>query len=260
MADPATPAATTESQGATVVPTPESGSRDAAPAPAAPRRGAEEHDPARQVSRLTIEAGQRAYAAASDGSNKDTRNGGGEGRHDSRAQIEASPETPSTPTATPFQVVVDRPVPPVAVTIAGAVVVAPGAVEADVATELTAHVVQSIRLQAMGSGGEAIVRLRPDYLGELVVAVKVENGAVSAALRSDTPAVRRWVESNEATLRLALAEHGLQLDRLTISDEAPSTETGAREREDRQEHEDESQPQSRRQRKPAPDATFEVVV
>lgn len=137
---------------------------------------------------------------------------------------------------------------------------APGAVEADVATELTAHVVQSIRLQAMGSGGEAIVRLRPDYLGELVVAVKVENGAVSAALRSDTPAVRRWVESNEATLRLALAEHGLQLDRLTISDEAPSTETGAREREDRQEHEDESQPQSRRQRKPAPDATFEVVV
>ena len=137
---------------------------------------------------------------------------------------------------------------------------APEAVDAAVATELPAQVVQSIRMQAIGNGGEAIIRLRPDYLGELVVAVKVENGAVSAALRSDTPAVRRWVESNEATLRQALAEHGLQLDRLTVSDEAPTAEGGEREHQDQKEHEDESQPQSRRQRKAAPDATFEVIV
>lgn len=260
MEDPAVPAATTESHGATVVPTPESAPRDAAPASAAPRRSAEKDDPARQVSRITVEAGQRAYAAASEGSKKDTQTGCGEGRHDSRANIEASPATPSTPTATPFQVVVDRPVPPVAVTVGGAVVVAPEAVEAAVATELPAQVVQSIRIKAIDGGGEAIVRLRPDYLGELVVAVKVENGAVIAALQSEVPAVRKWVENNEATLRQALAEHGLQLARLTVSDEAPTAEGGERGHRDQKEHQDESQPQPRRQRKAAPDATFEVIV
>lgn len=135
---------------------------------------------------------------------------------------------------------------------------APETVEAAVATELPAQVVHSIRMQALGNGGEAIVRLRPDYLGELVVAVKVENGAVSAALQSDTPAVRRWVESNEATLRQALAEHGLQLERLTITDEAPSSETDDETRRNQRQHEEESQP--RRQRKVAPDATFEIIV
>jgi flagellar hook-length control protein FliK len=123
--------------------------------------------------------------------------------------------------------------------------------------------VQSIRLQAIAGGGEAVVRLRPDYLGELVVVVKVTNGAVTAALQSDTPAVRRWVEANEATLRLGLAEHGLQLDRLTVSGDAPVAETGEREpqRDGRSPGDDESQqPESRRRRPQDPEATFEVIV
>jgi flagellar hook-length control protein FliK len=253
--------ATAQGQGTSAVPTPEPAPRDTALASAAVHRGAEKHDPTRQASRITAEAGQRAYAAAaSEGAKKDTQNGFGQGRHDDRGTVEASSATPSTPAAAPFQVVADRPAPPVAATVGAAVVVAPEAVEAAAAIALPAQVVQSIRMQATHGGGEAIVRLNPEYLGELVVAVKVENGAVSAALQSDTPAVRKWVESNEATLRQALAEHGLQLDRLTVSDEPPATESGERGHQDQQEHEDESQPQSRRQRKKAPDATFEVVV
>jgi flagellar hook-length control protein FliK len=253
--------ATALGQGTSVVPTPESVPREGASALPDARRGADKHDPTRQVSRVNVEAGQRAYAAAaSESAKKDTQNGFGQGRHDDRGNAYLSSPMPSTPAAAPFQVVADRPAPPVAATVGAAVVVAPEVIEAAVATELPAQVVQSIRMQAIDGGGEAIVKLNPEYLGELIVAVKVENGAVSAALQSDSPAVRKWVESNEATLRQALAEHGLQLDRLTVSDEAPAAESGERGHQDQQEHEDESQPQSRRQRKAAPDATFEVIV
>jgi flagellar hook-length control protein FliK len=210
---------------------------------------------------MTADAGQRAYAsAASEAPARDTQQGFGDARHEQPVELAPVSAAPHPTAAVPFQVVAERPAPAVGAVLAAPVAMAAEAVEATVAAELPAQVVQSIRMQAIDGGGEAIVRLRPDYLGELVVAVKVENGAVSAALQSDTPAVRRWVESNEATLRQALAEHGLQLDRLTVSDDAPQTETGERDRQEQPRDEDETQPEGRRQRKPAPDATFEVIV
>lgn len=231
----------------------------AASSPAA--RATDKHDAARHTLRMTADAGQRAYvAAASEAPAKDTQQGYGDARHEQRAELEPVSAAPNTTAAVPFQVVAERPAPVVGAVLATPVVMAAEAVEVTVAAELPAQVVQSIRLQAIDGGGEAIVRLRPDYLGELVVAVKVENGAVSAALQSDTPAVRKWVESNEASLRQALAEHGLQLDRLTVSDEAPPAESGERDRQERPRDEEETQPEGRRQRKPAPDATFEVIV
>ncbi|MFA5907808.1 MAG: flagellar hook-length control protein FliK [Vicinamibacterales bacterium] len=132
-------------------------------------------------------------------------------------------------------------------------------------TELPRQIVHSIRLQAMAGGGEAHVRLRPEYLGELTVAVKVERGAVTATLHAETPAVRQWIEANEASLRQGLAEHGLHLDKLTILDEAPQPESAPQDRRERGREEQARQEQSRRQapRRPRPEAgtaTFEVVV
>lgn len=134
-----------------------------------------------------------------------------------------------------------------------------------VETELPRQIVHSIRLQAMAGGGEAHVRLRPEYLGELTVAVKVERGAVTASLHAETPAVRQWIESNEASLRQGLAEHGLLLDKLTILDEAPQPESAPQDRRERAREEQSRHEQSRRQtpRRPRPEAgtaTFEVVV
>jgi len=247
-----------------VAPTPAAGQRELPATTPASQGVTDKIDATRQPLRMTADLGQRAYAAAaSDAPSRDTQQGFGEARRESATGFEpvtAEPSTtPGAPPAQPFHVVADRPAAPVAPSLATPLVVTAAAVDAVVAHELPAQVVQSIRMQTIDGGGEAIVRLRPDYLGELVVAVKVENGAVIAALQSDTPAVRKWVESNEASLRQALAEHGLQLDRLTVSDEAPQTETGDRGQQER-DPEEEPQPQSRRQRKPAPDATFEVVV
>lgn len=243
-------------------PTPEV-TRDVAPKPEAERRSAGktekagngEHD--RPAFRVAAEAGQRAYAAAASESTKDSsQHGMSDARSDARTAAE--PASASNTAATPFQVVVERPAP--SATLASAAVVSAEAIETAAAVELPAQVVQSIRMQAINGGGEAIIRLNPEYLGELVVAVKVEQGAVSAALQSDVPAVRKWVEANEGSLRQALADQGLQLDRLTVSGDAAKTETGEREGHREDSREDESQPESRRQRKKAPDATFEVVV
>jgi hypothetical protein len=214
----------------------------------------------RHAFRVSAEAGHRAYAAAaSEAGTKDgSRHAFSEARSDARSGAE--PAAAESTAVTPFQVVVERPSLAVGARLAAPVVVSAEAIETAVATELPAQVVQSIRMQAIDGGGEAIIRLNPEYLGELVVAVKVEQGAVSAALQSDVPAVRKWVEANEGSLRQALAEQGLQLDRLTVSDDAPQAETAERNGRREEPREEESQPESRRQRKKAPDATFEVVV
>jgi flagellar hook-length control protein FliK len=251
---------------AAAAPSPEMATRDISPKPEAERPSAgrtekaDKNDHGRPAFRVAAEAGHRAYvAAASESTTQDTtQHGMGDARGDARNAAE--PAAANTPAATPFQVVAERPAPVVGPTLAAAAVVPAEAIETAAAIELPAQVVQSIRMQAINGGGEAVVRLNPEYLGELVVAVKVEQGAVSAALQSDVPAVRKWVEANEGSLRQALAEHGLQLERLTVSGDAPQTENGEREARREDPREQESQPESRRQRKKAPDATFEVIV
>ena len=104
------------------------------------------------------------------------------------------------------------------------------------------------------------VRLRPEYLGEVVVAVKVEQGAVIAALQADTPAVRQWAERNEAVLRQALAEQGLQLERLTVTEKAAERELDQESDRHQPREEEPSRQHSRRRRQQPEDATFEVTV
>jgi flagellar hook-length control protein FliK len=137
----------------------------------------------------------------------------------------------------------------------------PATVARDIDTNVPAQIVQSIRLQAINGGGEAIIRLNPDYLGEVVVAVKVEQGTVTAALQAETPAVRQWVERNEPVLRQALAEQGLQLDKLTVAEKASETERDGDHEDAREDAREESPRQQPRRRRPQSDeATFEVTV
>jgi flagellar hook-length control protein FliK len=63
---------------------------------------------------------------------------------------------------------------------------------------------------------EATVRLRPEYLGDVTINLKVDGSGVSAVVHADTPAVRQWLESNEQTIRSGLAEHGLELERFVV--------------------------------------------
>jgi hypothetical protein len=104
-------------------------------------------------------------------------------------------------------------------------------------------IVQTISLRWQEGGGEARLRLRPEFLGELTVRVAVDNGVVIARLEADSPAVREWIERHEISLRQALGELGLTLEELVVSDRE-----GAEDRSGRRRDESEADPR----RSPAP--------
>jgi hypothetical protein len=145
--------------------------------------------------------------------------------------------------------------------VAAAVAAAPAALDPAAESDLPRQIVQAVRLQWKDGIGDARIRLLPEYLGELSVAIRVEHGSVTAALEASTPAVRHWIESHEPMLRQSLAEQGLHLDRLIVLDEpeqaAPNQNREGRREKGEEPHE--RQRQSRR-RPPADDTTFEVIV
>jgi flagellar hook-length control protein FliK len=98
--------------------------------------------------------------------------------------------------------------------------------------------------------GEARVQLDPHHLGAVSVALRVDNGVVSAVITAEQPAVRHWLETHESSLRGSLSEQGLQLDRLRV--EPDGQQAG-----DRASTGQEPPPRRRMLRKET--ATFELV-
>ncbi len=120
------------------------------------------------------------------------------------------------------------------------------------------QIVQAIQLQSRNGVGEARVTLQPEYLGELTIALRVENGGVTAHVSAATSEVRDWLGANEAMLRQGLSEQGLRLDRLVVSNEPaePSKDT-------KDQHARQQQPQSGDEPPPRPrrdTSTFEITV
>jgi flagellar hook-length control protein FliK len=131
----------------------------------------------------------------------------------------------------------------------------------DTATGESVHtqIVRSIRMQWTGGLGEARVTLRPEYLGEVTASVKVEHGVVTATLQADTPEVRRWMESHTATLRDALVDHGLRLDRLTVGEPERQAAPGDRQSKPRQQPQQQAPRQRARRETSDPTTPFEVT-
>lgn len=131
--------------------------------------------------------------------------------------------------------------------------------EARVAYEVPAaaanlsRIVQSMRVQARDGVSEATVRLDPTHLGEVSIAVRVENGTVTAMVHAASGEVRQWLRDQEAQIRASLAEQGLALDRFVVDQDG-----------ERQEAQPKEAPQPRKPRAKAssgPDApTFDVTV
>lgn len=99
---------------------------------------------------------------------------------------------------------------------------------------LPTQIIRSIRLQWQVGHGEAKVQLRPEHLGELTVAIKVDHGVVVATLHAEKVEVRRWIESHSPSLRDALAEQGLRLDRLIVADDRGRHDEATADRRQRQ--------------------------
>ena len=82
--------------------------------------------------------------------------------------------------------------------------------------ENVGRLVQAMRVIARPGAWEANVRLNPEHLGDVSIAVRVERNTVSAVVNAEGAGVRQWLESQEEAVRSGMAEHGLQLDRFIV--------------------------------------------
>jgi flagellar hook-length control protein FliK len=114
------------------------------------------------------------------------------------------------------------------------------------------QIVRGLHLQVRNGAGEAVIRLHPEHLGEVVVEMRVEQERVVATLKSDTPAVRAWIAAHRDDLEAGLADAGLRLDELRVSER----ESGQQRREPPQESET---PKRRPRRAAGNGARFEIL-
>lgn len=125
---------------------------------------------------------------------------------------------------------------------------------------VAATLVQSMRVQYRDGVGTAVVQLDPEYLGKVTIVLEMgSGGSVTARMHAASNDVRTWLQANETILRQGLAEKGLSLDRLVVSDGEHQEEALSR---DPEQHES-AREQQRQRRKPgrrADAATFAVVV
>lgn len=189
---------------------------------------------------------------------------GGSTKRDARAADERPVDALSAkPAAVPAAgLVVPTPAPQAAPsTVSPAVAVAaPARTEVPADADVPRQIVQAIRMQWADGVGDARIKLQPEYLGDLSISIRVEHGAVTASLESNNATVREWIDSNQPMLRQALSEHGLQLDRLTVTDEAAQPDwTGNEHPEQKQQQEDAQQAQRARRRTDENAPAFEMV-
>ncbi len=73
------------------------------------------------------------------------------------------------------------------------------------------------RMRLSRRGGEVSLRLKPEHLGEMRVAVSVSDGIVRARIVTESPAVRAALETDVAALRRSLSDSGLVVDSIQVS-------------------------------------------
>ncbi|MCC6163556.1 MAG: flagellar hook-length control protein FliK [Acidobacteria bacterium] len=109
---------------------------------------------------------------------------------------------------------VPLPAPPMGRMIA---VVPPVVVPGASAEHVVDQVVTAVRMQWRDGIGEAKLQLRPDAIGTVTVALRVEAGAVTAVVRAESAQVQEWILKNQESLRQQLEASGLHLDGLVVS-------------------------------------------
>lgn len=99
---------------------------------------------------------------------------------------------------------------------------------------ITGQVVKGVTMAWRDGVGEAKIRLTPEHLGEVVVALKVERGLVVANVQAETSTARGWIETHQQDLRDALSAQGLELDRLVVTSDGQRQQSAQEEAAGRQ--------------------------
>jgi flagellar hook-length control protein FliK len=123
------------------------------------------------------------------------------------------------------------------------------------------QIVQAIQLQSRSGIGEARLTLQPEYLGDVTIVLRVEDGGVTAHVSAAAADVRAWLGTNEAILRQGLAEHGLTLNRLVVSDQPADTSRDTKDGTTPRQQQPEQHETPQQRPRPRPDnSTFEITV
>jgi flagellar hook-length control protein FliK len=143
-----------------------------------------------------------------------------------------------------------------AVEVAAAMVDAPVPTAAHIPeADTVRQLVQTMRMQFRDGIGDAVVRLRPEHLGEVSISLRVDQQSVSATVHAEVAAVRQWLESQEASLRSGLAEQGLHLEKFVVREDPQQQQQQADQEEARRRNR-----QARRQRDNEGEPRFEITV
>lgn len=126
-----------------------------------------------------------------------------------------------------------------------------------VGEQVTSQIVSSLKMQWKDGIGEAKLHLRPDALGQVSVTLRVEQGAVTAVVKAESPQVQEWVLQHQQALRQQLQDAGLRLDELSVNPDGEQPNGG------RQDTPDESGEQSSRRhpsRRPGDGPRFDQLL
>lgn len=157
------------------------------------------------TSRGSFNAGGGAGDAAGDDAGGDARDGGrGESAVARQMSVGPQPAAPMAhaPAGHPATAAEPQPV--------------PARLTPELGTQVTNQIVQSLRTQVRGGIGEAVLRLKPEFLGEVTITIRLDRGQVDASVKAALPAVREWIEAQEPAVRQSLGEQGLSLTRLRV--------------------------------------------
>jgi flagellar hook-length control protein FliK len=117
-----------------------------------------------------------------------------------------------------------------------------------------------MRVQYRDGVGSAVVQLDPEYLGKVTIVLETTSGgSVNATLHAASGEVRAWLQTHEQSLRHGLAEKGLSLGRLTVSEVERAEDSLARDGQERQGAQEQKRPRRPAARR-GDGGTFEVVV
>ena len=123
--------------------------------------------------------------------------------------------------------------------------------------EVVPQLVRAMHAQFRAGVGEARIRLNPEHLGEVRVAITIDGDRVSALLQVERPEVQRAIESQSDSLRSGLAAQGFTLEHLSVSRDDRARHPGSDDLEHRGRNPDQRMPQRRSKKRPY-DEVFDV--
>ena len=83
-------------------------------------------------------------------------------------------------------------------------------------SDVIRQIVQRMTLNTQGDQSKMVIRLKPEYLGNVHLQVLTENHQVSVRMTAESHAVKEIVQQNIQHLRMELQHHGLEIQKFDV--------------------------------------------